>query len=167
MAILLYGFTPFGHNHTNISQQIVEAIPDRRGLVKHIFPTRFDEAQFLNVANKSKPDLIIGTGQYPRGKKLRIETVARNHYRSVSHPITSPIIENGDESITLNYNLSENNETKLSVDAGKYVCNYSMYILATWTLQHHSRLAFLHIPKDYILDKAHEYIEGEINRIIN
>jgi len=42
-----------------------------------------------------------------------------------------------------------------------------MYILGTWALQHHARFAFLHIPKDYVLDKAREYIEGEINRIIN
>jgi len=77
------------HNSTNISQQVVETIHDREGLVPHIFPTRFNQAQFINLVDRVNPDLIIGLGQYPRGKKLRIETIAHNHYSSTSTQCTS------------------------------------------------------------------------------
>lgn len=147
MKILLYGFAPFGHNATNISQQVVEQYPQNPDLIKHVFPTRFNSTQFLAVAEQYQPNLIIGLGQYPRGKKIRIETIAYNSYHSKSHPTPRVILPRAPATLPLCYLPPATLNSYLSNNPGRYVCNYSMYLFADWALSHNAKSCFLHLPK--------------------
>lgn len=163
MKILLYAFSPFGNNHKNISEQVLQLIPDKPMLVKYVFPTKFSQSQFLKVADDFQPDLIIGMGQYPRGKKLRIETVAHNEWRSKAHPKITFIDSAGEKEISVTHGLHVTSETYSSLNAGRYVCNYSMYIFGSWAKSRSVKFAFLHIPKLYNLSTVVEYIEQELS----
>jgi len=163
VKILIYAFSPFGHNHKNISQQVLLSIPDHSNLIKHVFPTQFSQAQFIKIVDEVNPDLIIGMGQYPRGKKLRIETVALNEWRSKSHPTITLINSVGEREIKVTHALHPTKETYPSINAGRYVCNYSMYIFGSWARSHNAKFAFLHIPKSYDLSTAVQFIEHELS----
>lgn len=76
MKVLIYGFEPYGKFSENISQDIVKKLPN--SFRKCIFPVKFDSQQFLVVLERENPDIIIGLGQHPRARKVRIERVAKN-----------------------------------------------------------------------------------------
>ena len=95
------------------------------------------------------PDVIVGLGQHPRARKLRIER--RTHKRDHSAQVRF-----------VNLSLPHTSETTVTYDAGNYVCNYSMWVSTAWCVQNDARCGFLHVPKDYCIKKVEKYISRVI-----
>lgn len=165
MKLLIYGFEPFGQNRTNISQEVVNRLPDRQDVVKVILPVRFNDSVIFGIVKKSRPDYILGLGQYPSGEKIRIEKLAKNEWATKSKPSRN-IVYGGPGSAAVTLNLESNDYSFVSHDAGRYCCNYSMYILLTNPKTKDIPFAFLHIPKSFNLEQAVSFAETKIEEIL-
>ncbi len=166
MKLLIYGFGSFGRNNTNISQQIIETLPDSANITKVVLPVGFGSKILLDEISVSKPDFILGLGQYPRGTKIRIEKVAHNEFSASKTRLPKPITKNGLESVEVTLDIEPNNNSFVSHDAGRYFCNYSMYLLLTNSATKDIPFAFLHIPKKIDLDLATKFIGDTIKQIL-
>ena len=162
MKIFIYGFRYNEPGHYNISEKIVKRIPNQRSLIKRIFPARFNSKIFLNSIKKFQPDIILGLGQYPRGKKIRIERKTINLYRNNRKDKPKVIAKNSPRFYYLNLKLSSDQDSLISYSAGKYICNFSMYIISDYIKDRKIRFAFIHIPRDYDLDKVIRWIRSKI-----
>lgn len=166
MKILIYGFKPYGRWRENITERVVGKVRGRKGLKKAVFPVRFERGIFLKEIKKCKPDIILGLGQCPRGKKLRIERRAANLKRSSKKEKPKIISKGRPKYQFVNLRLEKSKISWVSYNAGKYVCNFSMYIISDFSKDKNIKFAFIHIPKDYDVNKAVEFIETEIDGII-
>jgi pyrrolidone-carboxylate peptidase len=164
MKLLVYAFEPYGRNKQNISQQVLSKLRKREGVRKINLPVKFDSSVLLDAVRKTKPDAILGLGQYPRGKKIRIERLAKNQKKSKTQPL-STITSNVRPTVAVTLKLAPNNNAWISYNAGRYVCNYSIYVLLTNTATKDIPLGFLHIPKNTKLSKATKFVEGIIEEI--
>lgn len=144
MKVLVYGFEPYGFYRENISKIIVEMLPNY--FRKKIFPTKFDKKMFLKVLNYENPDVIIGLGQHPKARKIRIERVGKNLYgKKMENKIK--ITENGNDRLNVSLKLKSIKGMRVSYDAGVFVCNYSIYVCQEWANKKKKKFAFMHIPK--------------------
>lgn len=167
MKILLYGFGPYKQFQENISERIVNAVQDQPELVKVIFPVKFKPGIFLRELRKHHPEIILGIGQAPSGgKKMRIEKQANNLMRK-DDGFLKKIKPHGSKSYSVNLHLKETKDTIASDNAGRYVCNFSMYIISDFILDKQIKFAFLHVPRDYNLEKAISYVSLLISQIPN
>lgn len=172
MKILIYGFKPFDSYPTNISQEIVLAIQKRPVSSKHkiyysVFDVRFDKEMFESRLNKVKPDLVIGLGQHSRARKLRIERKAINWMSAIRAGVGQKggkrIERNRCRELFLKENLPRMANTTVTYNAGCYVCNYSMWIVAKWCEGHGARSAFIHVPRKFSSDKAVAFLSELLN----
>lgn len=161
VKILLYGFKRYGKNKINISEEIIKKIPSRKNLKKLIFPVVFERNIFLKAVEDFKPDLILGLGQYPRGKKIRIERKAIN-LKGTKIKGYQLIAKNGPKFRSVNWRFKKDRNSRLSYNAGKFVCNFSMYVLLGWLRKNQTKFAFLHVPKDFKVDLAVRFLSKEI-----
>jgi pyrrolidone-carboxylate peptidase len=145
MKTLLYAFQPYGGNVTNISESVLKLLPFR-DVEKMVLPVAFDKKVFQDLVAR-QPKYIIGLGQYPRGEMVRIERRAQNLYGAKKLKNYRPIMPGKPRYRSLNLLLKPNKHSRLSYDAGKYVCNFSMYMLADLCSKHNIQYAFFHIPK--------------------
>ena len=159
MKILLYGFKPYRKRKENISEKIVLKIRNRKNLKKVIFYVEFNKKNFLNEIKKFNPDVIIGLGQHPRSKKIRIERKSVNLKRENKKEVSKKISKKEPKYLFVNLKLKKDKNSWISYDAGKYVCNYSMYIISDFSQSKDVKFAFLHMPKDIGLNPAVKYIE--------
>ena len=156
MKILLYGFKPYKKWKENISEKIVRNIKDRKNLKKFIFDVDFNK-KFIKKIKRFNPDIIIGLGQHPRSKKIRIERKAINLRRKNKKEIPKPISKKGSKYLFVNLKLKKSKDSWLSYNAGKHVCNYSMYVILEFFKD--KKFAFIHFPKRYNVNKGVRYIE--------
>ena len=147
--ILIYGFGPYQHYASNITEVTLRDMKLPRNTFKRVFDVRFDRQMFENVFETVQPDVILGLGQHPRARKLRIER--RAHKRGC-------FIANRFSTLP----LPQTSETTVAYDAGDYVCNYSMWIGIDWCGKNQARYGFLHIPKDYSQKKLSRYVKRAI-----
>jgi pyrrolidone-carboxylate peptidase len=159
MKILIYGFGPYKKYKENISEKVVRKIKSKRNLVKVVFSSKFDRKMFLDKIRKVKPDIVIGLGQHTRGGKIRIERKAVNLRRDSKKE--KIIFKNKPKHRFLNLKLKKDKNSWLSYNAGKYICNYSMYVICGLDV----KFAFVHIPKDYGLGRAVRFIDGIIKNL--
>ena len=143
--ILVYGFGPYQQYTSNITEVILRNMKLPRNVFKEVFKVRFSRRMFENTFETVRPDVILGLGQHPRARKLRIER--RTHKRD--HPAQARFV---------NLSLPHTSETTVTYDAGNYVCNYSMWASMAWCLQNDARCGFLHIPKDYSMKRLEKYV---------
>jgi pyrrolidone-carboxylate peptidase len=165
MKLLVYAFEPFGQNAENISQQVLKRLRVRKNVMKMSLPVKFNSSIIIDAVEDAKPNIILGLGQYPRGKKFRIERLAKNRRKSKGHLQTS-ITENGAAKAVVTLKLQPDVNSRISYNAGRYVCNYSIYVLLTNTITKDIPLAFLHIPKKVDVNKATEMVEHKIDEIL-
>ena len=145
MKALVYGFGPYGKYTHNITTNIVREI-NRVKLAKGIvFDVQFDSNQFTEALERYQPEVIIGLGQHPRARKIRIERRARN-WRESASLAGKPIESYGPEFRYVSLKIPEAEETTVTYDAGDYVCNYSMYLMCRETEKMDAKYAFLHVP---------------------
>lgn len=146
----------------NVSEEIIKKIKPRKGLRKFIFDVKSEKRQFKK-ALKYKPDIIFGLGMSGRGKKIRIERKARN-IRKAKKDEKLRVIDKRGKDIFVNIKIKYDKNSRISYDAGWYICNFSMYIILK-SMKKNQKYAFFHIPKDYDLKKAVKFFSKIIDKI--
>src|ERR1700761_7328209 len=168
MRVLIAGFGPFPGAPFNPSAALAQALARRQrpalagtARTAHVFATAYAAVDHdLKKLLAAKPDVVLMFGLAGRRRHLCIETRARNavstvfpdarRYRPVSRTIATgePTFQYGHASFMRLLNAARANgvPSRLSRDAGRYLCNY-----VYWQALHHSRngrplIAFIHIP---------------------
>lgn len=170
MKILIYGFKPYNRYQTNISEQVIKGVRNKKNLRKVIFPVEFSKRNFISQIGKIRPDIIIGLGQTSKGRKLKIERRAVNLKRGIDGKKSSAaILEKRARYLFVSLKLKKNSHSRISYNAGKYVCNYSMYVILDFLRKYRKsiKFAFIHIPKNYHKRVAVRYLEKTIQSIKN
>ena len=111
--ILVYGFGPYKQYRTNITETTLRNIRLPKNTTVHIFDVRFARQMFIDVFDQIQPTIIIGLGQHPRARKLRIERK--------TFPRGDP-----KKSLTTTLKLPNTSDTTIAYNPGDYVCNFSM-----------------------------------------
>ena len=143
--ILVYGFGPYKQYRTNITEMTLRNIRLPKNTIVHIFDVRFARQMFIDVFDQIQPTIIIGLGQHPRARKLRIERK--------TFPRGDP-----KKSLTTTLKLPNTSDTTIAYNPGDYVCNFSMWHTRAWCQKHNARSGFLHIPKNYSQDRLKRYL---------
>ena len=148
-VILIYGFEPFRRYRRNITQLLVEALPTRPKWHRVVLPVRFEAELFLPLVEQLQPNYMLGLGQCPRGRLIRIERRAYNLMRQNKADAGVPIVPGEPEYLLPNWRIAPTGRMRHSYDAGRYVCNYSMYLLGGYAAAQGCRYAFLHVPRQF------------------
>lgn len=159
-STLVYAFESWGKNNANISEQVLKRL--ELPVDKQILKVRFDSQVFRDIVLQGYPQ-IIGLGQYPKDKTIRIEQIAQNMYGTRSkgyHPI-----DEGPEQIATDLALIPTDNSTLSSDAGRFVCNYSMYSILRMKSDT-QRFSFLHIPKGISVKNATDYVVELLKQVV-
>lgn len=143
--VLIYGFGPYRQFHDNVTERTIRSLPRVAGVRTVVFDVRFDRAMFERALARANPELVIGLGQHPRARKLRLERRA--------HPKGKP---RTGRRVTLD--LPRTADTTTSYDAGDYVCNFSMWVACGWCSQRGARFAFIHVPGGYAPRRLASYL---------
>ena len=151
----MYGFKPYGDKDTNVSEEIIKRLPRRMSVKTVILPVKFSSKQFLDAVRTTKPHAILGLGECGRGVNIREERKAVN-YR---------IVPRGPKFREMNTKLKPDPRIRVSYDAGSYVCNFSMYILADVAERRRLKFAFLHIPHAYNANKATRVVRTKLREL--
>jgi pyroglutamyl-peptidase len=159
MRVLIYGFGPYRQFKENITRDIVRKLPASPNLKKIIFPVCFEKKQFTDAVKKHHPDIVLGLGQCSSGRLLRIERRAVNLRRSHKSQKGRAIVRGGPKMLASSLRLAVLNfgkRTKVSRNAGDYVCNFSMYVMLNYLRRHRpdARFGFVHVPHDYDRKRA-------------
>ncbi len=165
MRILVYGFKPYADYSSNITEQVLARIDETQTLKKRVFDVRFDAAMFNETLARLRPDRIIGLGQHPRARKLRIERKAKNLKKSAGKA-PAPIITDGPSECYTTLKLPQNDLTTVTYNAGTYVCNYSMYLMAQYCHQTGAQSGFVHVPVGYDLRTLRQYLHQAVQQIV-
>lgn len=163
--ILIYGFEPFKQYRKNITQELIFQLPDRQHWLKQVLPVRFESEIFLKSTREAQPDYILGLGQCPHGELIRIERKAYNQCKAHKQDPGIQINPEGPDTTLMNWSIPSNSRRRYSYDAGRYVCNYSMYILSCYAQSHGIKYAFLHIPRDYSIKTGCREVEQILKRV--
>ena len=160
VRVLVYGFGPYREFTENITAQIVESLTPRPGLRKIIFPVRFHRKQFIDAMRSSMPLMVLGLGQSAR-PRIEVETRAINRRRSSKTSAPRPITAGGEAWMPATMPLNATRPAAKSINAGDYVCNFSMYVMLEdlERQEHCGGFAFVHIPFDHDLQAACRYVE--------
>jgi pyrrolidone-carboxylate peptidase len=163
MNILIYWFWAYKKYKTNITEKIINNL-GLEGVEKLIFPVEFDHKIFLDKINEINPDLILWLWQHPRINKIRIERKTHN-IKSQSRKIKwEEIFKWHEKSYITNLKIKSDNNSYISYNAWKYVCNFSMYIIMKFFWES-KKFWFVHIPKDYNVNKASKFIKTKLKQI--
>lgn len=147
--ILIYGFGPYKHYTSNVTEAVLRDMKLPGNAFKKIFEVRFDRHMFDQVFENVQPDVVLGLGQHPRARKLRIERRAHKRGRSSQTRLAT-------------LSLPHTSETTVAYDAGDYVCNYSMWVGLEWCVRNDAQYGFLHVPKNYSTKKLARYVRRAI-----
>ena len=165
--ILLTGFEPFGGEKINPSWEIAKSIAIQNEQM-HIqavqLPCVFDKSleKLYQAIQQLKPDIIICLGQAGGRSDISIERVAINLNDAViadnegNQPIDTEIIPNAPtayfSTLPCKAILKELKQagipSSISLSAGSYVCNHTMYGLLNYLIDNNlkCRGGFIHIP---------------------
>ena len=167
MRILVYGFGVYRSFKENVTEKIIRRLPRQRRLAKVIFPVRFHRRQFIDAVRKRDPEVILGLGQSSRGRRLRIERRALNRRRNDKGEKPKPIVRGGPRQLRASLRLGLGSQARFSLNAGDYVCNYSMYVILDYLKRRRlsARFGFIHIPHDFEPRKAGRILAKAIGKI--
>ena len=124
MRVLVYGFKQRIDGEESVTQPVLEALKSVANVKTKVFPVKFSQQLFLEEVKKVKPDVILGLGQHPRGKKLRIERKATNEKRDAYDGQVKKIAAKGAKEKRLGLSIPQTKNNWYSYDAGKYIGNY-------------------------------------------
>ena len=160
VRVLLYGFGPYRKFTENITAKIIESLAPRPGLGKIVFPVRFQRRQFIEALKHPMPLMVVGLGQSSR-PRIEVETRAINRRRSSKTSAPRPITAGGEAWLPATMPLSVTRPSAKSINAGDYVCNFSMYVMLEEVERQDldSLFGFVHIPFDHDLKAARRYVE--------
>lgn len=160
MRILLYGFGPYREFRDNITARIIASLPRHAGLKKIVFSARFQRRQFIDALNRHRPDIVLGLGQSSR-KRIEVESRAINRRRAGKFARARPISKDKPKSLPTSLPIRAGRWARISINAGDYVCNYSMFVLLGEIDRRRmrTRFGFIHIPHDCDVRKASRSVE--------
>jgi len=163
--ILVFGFKSHGKYKTNISEIIVNKIKNNKINEKTILSTNFNNDKIIKKIKEIKPDVILGIGQHPRARMIRIERKTKNLIKRKKDKKSKPINQNSSKELFTNLKIDKTKETTIAYNAGTYVCNFTMFNIMEYIIKNNkdTKFTFLHIPKNYDIRKA----INAINKIIN
>jgi pyrrolidone-carboxylate peptidase len=165
MRVLVYGFGPYRRFRDNITAKILESLPSGPGLSTIVFPVRYQRRQFIEAIERVHPDCILGLGQSSRGR-IEIESRAINCRRNSETAPRRNIFKDKPKYLLTTLELKAASHAAKSANAGDYVCNYSMYVLLDYIASKKLDIpfAFIHIPHDYDLRRASQFVEKMIRQ---
>ena len=163
--LIITGFDPFGGEAINPSWEAVRRLPDTVNgyrLSKLEIPTRFASAAetVLAAAKADTPDVILCVGQAGGRSAITPERIAINLAdaripdNGGFQPVEQPIDPDGPEGIFATVPVSAMAEAirqaglpgQVSLSAGAFVCNDTLYRLLLWFSGTDTRVGFLHVP---------------------
>ncbi len=145
--VLIYGFKPYLRYSVNITESIIGEINSRKIGRGFVFDVEFNRRMFTDALRRHSPRIILGLGQHPRARKIRIERRARNWQEAPDHS-GSKIVKSDPEFQYVSLKLPSNEKTTITYDAGSYVCNFSMYVANEEARKMEAKYAFLHVPRN-------------------
>ncbi len=158
--ILVTAFEPFGGKTWNSSLEIMNSLS---GVDKTILPVSITGCkEAIDALDIRKYDTIVMLGEADRSY-LSLEQFAYNEI-NMRIPDNSGIqLKNQtiDEGVTQKtpYDLNKwvKDDVKISVDPGRYLCNYAYYLL----LRQHPKVLFIHVSnqKQYIAHQSKQVEE--------
>ena len=177
MRILVTAFEPFGGSPTNVTQDVLTALPCNMGkaeILKQCLPVSFQRAPIMlreAIATYS-PDLVIMLGQCPAGENIRLERFAINMMDSTKAdndgyiPNEETIYANQPLALQTPLTIKELERfctgrvqpVQVSNSAGLYVCNRVYYE----ALHMQQNALFVHIPKNFDIKTAITVIQNVI-----
>jgi pyrrolidone-carboxylate peptidase len=165
VRVLVYGFGPYRQFSENITARIIKSLAPRQGLRKIIFPVRFYRKQFVDALRAPMPLMVLGLGQSSR-PRIEVETRAINRRRASKTSASQQITPGGEAWLPATMPLSATRPSAKSINAGDYVCNFSMYVMLEEIerQEHHGRFAFIHIPFNHDLQAACRHIEHVVSK---
>jgi len=184
MNILLTAFEPFGGNTTNITQEVIKALPEQIGentLHKVVLPVSFHRVPVVlrQAIEQLKPDFVLMLGQCKDSDTIRLERYAHNmmdsqmgdndHYcptEEIIYPKTpNALMATTPRPLrTLSKALQDEGcPVTISTSAGLYVCN-RVYYEALYLGQ---KALFVHIPKNMDIAMAAKTISFLIQNLCN
>lgn len=164
-GILLYGFGLYDNHAENISGELVEGMQLMRGVHRKVFDVRFDRSMFIDAVDACDPDVIIGLGQSARSRRIRVERKAVNRMGERGD-VPGPISREGPDHFFMSLDIPRDNRARVSYDAGIYVCNFSMYVIAQHVRTGGTRVGFIHLPKRHDREEAASFVEQTIHRAV-
>ena len=178
MRILITSFEPFGDSLTNITQDILSALPCNIGkaeVIKHCLPVSFQRAPIAlkELISAHQPDTILLLGQCPAGENIRLERFALNMMDSQKadndgycpseetiYPDAPLAYRTAFHIKTIANHLQEEQlPVAISNSAGLYVCNRVYYE----ALHLQQKAIFIHIPKNFPTEQAAHIIAAISN----
>ena len=167
MRILITSFEPFGEADTNITQDILSALPSNIGkaeVIKQCLPVSFERAPIAlrEIITEHNPDMLLLLGQCPDGENIRLERFAMNMMDSQRadndgycpseeqiYPDAPLAYRTPMDIKTIAHDLQEEKlPVVVSSSAGLYVCNRVYYE----ALHLQRNTLFVHIPKNYSIN---------------
>ena len=155
--ILVTAFKPFGQYRLNSSFEALSKVKLDNSFIKAFLSVDLSNSkeELETLINRYNPTHIIHFGQAPRDK-ISIEKRAINNLTFIikdngdNFPQNEPIIDGNPEflytkidSDSLYRQLKHNNiHVELSLDAGKFICNYVYYLSLNTGL----KSIFIHLP---------------------
>ena len=99
-------------------------------------------------------------GQSSKGEKIKIERKAINLRKDNK---VNKILKNKPRYQFVNLKLQKDRNSWISYNAGRGVCNFSMYVILDFIKNKNIKFAYLHIPKDFNFGKAIKFVNNKIN----
>lgn len=171
--LIITGFDPFGGETVNPAWEAVRHLPDTVGdyrLTKLQIPTRFALAAqtVLAAAEADRPDVILCVGQAGGRSAVTPERIAINLTdaripdNGGYQPTEQPIDPSGPDGIFATVPVSAMARSirdagisgQVSLSAGAFVCNDTLYRLLRHYEGTDTRVGFIHVP--YLPEQAKE-----------
>ncbi len=174
LTVLITGFGPFPGAPFNPTAALAENLARRRRpalsevrRIAHVFPTSYAavERELPDLIARYRPDLVLLFGLAPRTPHVRIEARARNrrstlfadvdgmHPSFVIQPRGPGTLVAPTRQPPLRVALRKARvPARLSIDAGKYLCNFAYWRALELTRKHGGRVQFVHVPN---VSRAH------------
>lgn len=182
--LLITGFDPFGGESVNPAWEAVRRLPDTVGdyrLTGIRIPTRFALAAqtVLDAAETDRPDVILCVGQAGGRSAITPERIAINLAdaripdNGGAQPAEQPIDPDGPDGIFATVPVSAMAEAiraagipgQVSLSAGAFVCNDTLYRLLRHYEGTDTRVGFIHVP--YLPEQAKEGVPSmTLERIV-
>lgn len=183
--LIITGFDPFGGETVNPAWEAVKRLPDVLGnyrLTKLQIPTQFAKAAetVLAAAEADLPDVILCIGQAGGRNAVTPERIAINLMdariadNAGFQPVEEPIVPGGPDGIFATVPVSAMAETireagipgAVSLTAGAFVCNDTLYRLLHHFVGTTTRVGFIHVP--FLPQQAKEGVPSmELDQIIS
>jgi pyrrolidone-carboxylate peptidase len=162
---LIYGFKPYDSYKTNITEELISAVAGWKRCDVHVFQVRFDRGMFEDTFHALRPAWILGLGQHPRARKIRIEGIARNTMWADRLAEARPIEPGAPLWSKTSLCLPPDELCTHTRDAGSYVCNFSMWVANKWCHAHGVPFGFLHIPRRIEFSDALAYLKSALDSL--